>query len=797
MPVLYADIVVDISAGNLDRIFQYRIPESLAGNVDIGSQVMIPFGRGDKALKGYVVNITDQPGYDIEKIKDITQVINSELAMEGQLIKLAWQIKKVYGGTMNQALKTVVPVKKQIKAIVRRRYRLAVPPQEAENYLNEIRENKRCRARVRLLDALIGKTAEQGGGNFVAERAKQSGGSTGVETSKQSGGSTGVEISGQSGGTAAEPPLHTLTQSYIEDTLKISPSTVRSLIDAGYVEEVAEEEYRSPWRRLTPQGRPVELNGEQAAVAEQIWSDTSHQIHLIHGVTGSGKTEVYMELIARTIAEGKQAIVLIPEISLSLQTVSRFHSRFGDRVSIMNSRLSDGEKYDQYLRAKRGDIDIVVGPRSALFMPFQDLGLIVMDEEHDGAYKSETTPRFHARDVAAWRAQMTGAKLVLGSATPSMESYARALSGLYGLHELTQRAKAGSVLPEVKVVDLREEFKLKNKKIFSGALREMIGERLARHEQVILFLNRRGYAGFVSCRSCGHVFKCKHCEVSMTAHNNGWLKCHYCGYEEKLPKICPECGSPYVAAFGTGTQKVERMVMDEFPGARVLRLDRDSTAKKDSMDEILERFRNHEADILVGTQMIVKGHDFPNVTLVGILAADLSMFSNDFMAAERTFQLLTQAAGRSGRDEKGGEVVIQTYNPQHYSIVCASRQDYKEFYRQEMLYRRMLGYPPVKHMMVVLVQSTDENKASIFIEELLKAARHYCSQFGLENMEFIGPASASVSKGKDTYRKVFYVKNKKFPYLIAAREYMEIFGRESRLNKDVSLQFDVNPMSMY
>lgn len=748
MPVLYADIVVDISAGNLDRMFQYRIPEALEGDVDIGSQVTVPFGRGDRTMKGFVVNITSQPGYDIEKIKDISQVINSELAVEGQLIKLAWQIKKVYGGTMNQALKTVVPVKKQIRSVVLRHYRLAVTVEAVGKYLDEIRENKRYTARVRLLSAF---------------------------TSQE----------------------QLLSAREITENVGVSMSTVRSLMDAGYVEEVSEAQYRSPWRKLMPQGAPVTLNDQQTAVVAQIMDDTGHDIHLIHGVTGSGKTEVYMELIARTIAEERQAIVLIPEISLSLQTVSRFHSRFGDRVSIMNSRLSDGEKYDQYLRAKRGDIDIVVGPRSALFMPLQNLGLIVMDEEHDGAYKSETTPRFHARDVAVWRAQMAGARLILGSATPSMETYARALSGMYGLHELTQRARGGSMLPEVKVVDLREELKLKNKKIFSTALREMIELRLARHEQVILFLNRRGYAGFVSCRSCGHVFKCRHCEISMTAHNNGYLKCHYCGYEEKLPKVCPECGSPYVAAFGTGTQKVERMVMDEFPQARVLRLDRDSTSKKDSMDEILGRFRNHEADILVGTQMIVKGHDFPDVTLVGILAADLSMFSNDFMAAERTFQLLTQAAGRSGRDEKGGEVVIQTYNPDHYSIQCASRQDYKAFYRQEMLYRRMLGYPPVKHMMVVLVQSADEAKAQRFIGDLLTAGRSYCEQMKLSDMEFIGPASASISKGKDTYRKVFYVKHKKFPYLIALREFMEGCGRENRLARDVNLQFDVNPMSMY
>ena len=747
MPVLYADIIVDISAGNLDRVFQYRIPSHLNGIADIGSQVMIPFGKSNRMIRGFIVNMTSRPDYDESKIKDIDQVINNELAMESQLIRLAWQIRKVYGGTMNQALKTVIPVKRQVKAQVSRYYSLTQDEGMLDAYEKRLGSDRRYKTRMELIRRL--KTE----GPFSREE--------------------------------------------LLNVCHVSPSVVKALVSDGILVENVTRQYRRPMGQLMDTGQPVVLSPAQSQVVREICEDEQHRIHLIHGITGSGKTEIYMELIAEVVARGRQAIVLIPEISLSLQTVSRFYRRFGDRVSVMNSRLSDGEKYDQYLRAKRGEVDIVVGPRSALFMPFEHLGMIIIDEEHDGAYKSENTPRFHARDVAAWRARMSGAKLILGSATPSLESYARALAGMYALHTLNVRARAGSILPNVSVVDLREEFRQNNKKIFSRKLRALMEDALKRGEQIILFLNRRGYAGFVSCRSCGHVFKCRHCEVSMTAHRGGRLKCHYCGYEEPLPRTCPECGSPYVAAFGMGTQKVEGMIADEFPQARVLRLDRDSTSRKDSMDDILNRFRRHEADILVGTQMIVKGHDFPDVTVVGILAADLSMFSNDYMAAERTFQLLTQAAGRCGRDEKPGQVVIQTYSPEHYSIRCAASQDYGTFYRQEMSYRRLLSYPPVVHMLAVLAVGADEGRVQACITALAGAVRDFCREQGFEDMVIVGPADASVSKGKDVYRKVFYVKNKKYPWLIAAREFMEQHLRASPFSRDVSLQFDMDPMSMY
>lgn len=755
MPDIYADVVVDIAAGNLDRVFAYKIPERLAGQVDIGSQVMIPFGKGDRQIQGFVVNMTGQPDYDVNKIKEISQVVNSELAIESQLIRLAWQIKKVYGGTMSQALKTVIPVRRQVRAIVERTYGLNPDHFAVSQYYEKIKNDKRYEARKRLIEFFLAPA-----------------------------------LSGEDDGVS-------LSMEDIKAGAKSSKTVVQALVDEGILVEQTFRRYRSPVKAYMPPEAAVVLNEEQQRAVDDILNDTSHLVHLLFGVTGSGKTEVYMALIARILEKGRQAIVLIPEIALSLQTVSRFHARFGDRVAVMNSRLSDGEKYDQYLRAKRGEVDIVVGPRSALFMPFDRLGMIIVDEEHDGAYKSENTPRYHARDVAAWRVKMAGAKLVLGSATPSVESYGRAKAGIYSLHTLTSRARSGSRLPQVSVVDLREEFRRNNKGIFSGKLLKYMEEALARKEQIILFLNRRGFAGFVSCRSCGYVFKCRHCDVSMTVHTGGMLKCHYCGWEQPLPKVCPQCGSPYIAGFGLGTQKVEQLIYQTLPGVKVLRLDRDTTAQKDSMENILEKFRRHEGDILVGTQMIVKGHDFPNVTVVGVLAADLSMFSNDYMAAERTFQLLTQAAGRSGRDQKPGQVVIQTYNPEHYSIVCASRQDYLSFYRQEINYRAMMNYPPAVHMLVVLALGRDEGKVGKQIHALAAVVKDFAAKNHGGEMILVGPSDASISKGKDVYRKVFYLKHKNYSALIQAREFLEKYMRTSEYSREVSLQFDMDPMSVY
>ncbi len=463
----------------------------------------------------------------------------------------------------------------------------------------------------------------------------------------------------------------------------------------------------------------------------------------------------------------------------------RFYNKFGDKVSILNSRMSAGERYDQYRRAREGQIDIMIGPRSALFTPFSDLGLIIIDEEHEGAYKSGQIPRYHAREVAIERARMTGATVVLGSATPSTDSYYKAAKGEYKYLALTKRANE-KPLPECHIVDLREELKHGNRGILSDMLQEKIRDRLDKNEQVMLFLNRRGLSGFVSCRACGEVIKCPHCDVSLSLHNNGTMTCHYCGYTMPAVKTCPSCGSKYIGGFKAGTQKIEEFVKKAYPGARVLRMDFDTTRKKDSYEEILSAFANNEADILVGTQMIVKGHDFPNVTLVGILAADMSLNVSDYMAAERTSELLTQAAGRAGRGTKNGEVVLQTYQPDHYSIVNAKAQDYESFYEQEIMYRSIMNYPPVNHMLVVHVSSENEEHAKAFAG-ILKA------MINVGNV--IGPAPAGIAKINDVFRQMVYVKHPDYNQLVGIKDKLEKYALEDRKFTDVQTSFDFDPVS--
>ena len=521
------------------------------------------------------------------------------------------------------------------------------------------------------------------------------------------------------------------------------------------------------------------LNEDQQKAVDTILSD-SHTTFLLKGITGSGKTYVYINLIREMQSRGLQSIVLIPEISLTYQTVTELCAYFGDRVAVMHSRLSEGERYDQINKAVNGEIDIMVGPRSALFTPFDRLGLIIIDEEHERTYFSDTSPRYDAREAAAFRAKQYGAKLVLGSATPSVESYSRALSGVYGLVRLDRRAVEGAALPGVHVVDLRDELVRGNRSMISAELDELIRDRLDKKEQIILFINRRGYAGFVSCRSCGYVVKCPHCDVSLTAHNKWYydnhagsagqgaggsasqksalLSCHYCGHTAPMPKLCPSCGSSYIAPFGTGTQKLEQMVRKQYPGARILRMDADTTSEKGAHESIIVAFKNKEADFLIGTQMIVKGHDFPDVTLVGVMAADMSLYAPDFTASERTFQLIVQASGRAGRSGKKGDVVIQTYDPSHYAVDSASRQSYEEFYEREMSYRGLMKYPPYSRMLGIQFSSDNEellNSVCSAVEEEICRGRGASS---LKELEYIGPFNASVYRINDNYRKILYIK---------------------------------------
>ncbi len=766
----YANIIIDITQEKLDRTFQYRIPEQLRDRLAPGMQVQVPFGNGNRTIKGYVIELTDKAEFDPKKQKEILAIDGEGVPVEAQLITLAAWIRENYGGTMSQALKTVLPVKQKQKQQEKRSVVLLASEEEAGKQLEQF-ERKNSTARARLLSALI------------AEREIP----YEVVTGKLNITAAVIRVLEEMGllfvrrETTYRDPLHFM-KGLAEDRSQDLNASIQS------------KESQPPGMKA---GEDITLNEGQQQIVDRITTDQAEDrpaTYLIHGVTGSGKTAVYIELIARAAAQGKQSIVLIPEIALTFQTVMRFYKRFGGRVSILNSRMSPGERYDQFLRAKNGELDVMIGPRSALFTPFSNLGFIIIDEEHETSYKSETVPRYHARETAIMRARMCGASVVLGSATPSVESYYRAGQGEYKLLTLDKRVEERP-LPDCEIVDLREELSHGNRSILSDRLQELMEERLKENQQIMLFLNRRGVSGFVSCRACGHVFKCPHCDVSLSWHNNGKLVCHYCGYQEPAAKLCPKCGSKYVGGFKAGTQKIEQVVKERFPEARVLRMDFDTTRSKEGHEKILSAFANHEADILVGTQMIVKGHDFPEVTLVGILAADLSLYVSDYHGAERTFQLLTQAAGRAGRGNKKGQVVIQTYSPDHYSIELAARQDYQGFFEQEMAYRRLMKYPPIWHMMVMLVASAEQESAERLAGLLGDKLRRSQENGQITGLVMIGPADAAVAKVNDIYKKVIYLKHEDHAVLVRIKDVLEEFIGKHREFETVAIQFDIDPMN--
>ena len=741
---MYADIIVDITHEKLDKVFQYRIPSHLEGMLKVGMEVVVPFGMGNKEIKGYVTGFSERAEYAPEKMKEVLKIAEESVAIESKLVALAAWMKESYGGTMIQALKTVLPIKKKEKAKEKQKVRLLLPEAEGKEKL-ELYLHKNQKARARLLAALLDQPEQD--------------------------------------------------YDFLIHKLNLTRSVVRALEEQKVLALESEQVYRNPVIYQQKAQKEIIYTEEQQAAIRTFSKDYEQGIrktYLLYGVTGSGKTEVYMEMIDKVLSEGRQAIVLIPEIALTYQTVMRFYTRFGGRVSILNSRMSQGERYDQMERVKKGEVDIMIGPRSALFTPFERLGLIVIDEEHEPTYKSEQVPRFHARETAIERARMEGASVVLGSATPSLEAFYACEGGRYQMLRLRNRT-GKQALPEVYVADMREELKHGNRSILSDRLKVLMQDRLEKKEQIMLFLNRRGYAGFVSCRACGYVVKCPHCDVSLSVHRGGKMVCHYCGYEIPMPKTCP-CGSPYIGGFRAGTQQIEDLVKREFPQARVLRMDMDTTKNKGGHEKILAKFADEEADIMIGTQMIVKGHDFPNVTLVGVLAADMSLYSDDYRSGERTFQLLTQAAGRAGRGRRPGEVIIQTYSPDHYSIRMAARQDYEGFYEKEMNYRDLMGYPPASQLMAVLMTGSDENKLTTAAEYLKKYAIRVSAD---GEVQVIGPASPSVGKVNDVYRKVIYLKSEEYQVLVRIKNHMERYIEINRGFANMRIQFDFNPMNIF
>lgn len=739
----YARVIVNISHENLDKFYEYEIPKEWEETIQVGSQVLIPFGAGNKLIKGFVLGITEGSQFDPAKIKPLKEVLQDGMVLESQFIQLAAWIRNRYGATMNDALRAVLPVKRKMKEKEVRYLHLQASMERMERFRAEC-ERKKYKARLLLAETLMDCPEIE-----IGDAIKNYG---------------------------------------------VSREAIKAFEQMGILSISSERTYRNPVETRVCEERKVILTESQKTIVEDIWKeyeDGVRNTYLIHGVTGSGKTEVYMELMERVVREGKQVIFLIPEIALTVPMVERFYQRFGDSISVLHSKLSDGERSDQYERAKNGEISIMIGPRSALFTPFSNIGLIILDEEHEPSFVNENQPKYHAREVAIYRAEMCGASVVLGSATPSLESYYAAKQGIYKLYELKERV-GDSQLPNVTVIDLREELKARNRSIFSRYLSQRINECLEQKKQILLFINRRGYAGFISCRACGHVLKCPHCDVSLTEHNNGKLMCHYCGYEVVKPSVCPSCGSKYIGSFGVGTQKVEEMARKEFPNARILRMDGDTVSKKGEYEKILNQFNAGFADILIGTQMVAKGHDFENVSLVGAMAADLSLHMNDFRSAERTFQLLSQAGGRAGRRKKQGEFIIQTYDPKHYSIEMTKDADYQGFYEKEMAYRGLLNYPPLGHVLAIMVSSKYQERPDRTARLLALAVKDKFPQ-----IQLIGPVNATIYKLNDRYRKVMYLKSADLEQLIEGKNFLEEYIHFSEQFKYVTVSFDMDPMNGY
>ena len=666
----YAEVIVDLSSEAVDRLFTYRIPAGMA--LMPGQRVEVPFGP--RTLEGYVIALKDECGLPGEKVKDVRRALEDYPVILPELIELAQWMKKKYHCNLVDGLRQMIPaamrggrVHEKTVSVVS----LCVSGEEARAY---IEKNRRAKARARVLEALAN----------------------------------------------GPKPL-----SYLNE---LSPGAAKLLSEQGLVRIESDEVLRSPFReKSVPMQPDPELTPQQKEAVAQLTEALrgGGGRFLLHGVTGSGKTEVYIRAIRETLQSGRTAIVLVPEISLTPQMVDWFRARFGGDAAVLHSRLSDGERFDEWRRIRRGGARVVIGARSAVFAPLENLGIIIVDEEHESSYQSDKRPRYDARDIARRRADYHGGVLLLGSATPSIATYMKVMPGVKPVNRLTllemnQRVN-GRALPEVQIVDMREELVSGNRSIFSGALMGAMKDALSGDKQVILFLNRRGYAHFVSCRSCGHVEKCEFCDVSLTYHmEEQLLKCHYCGFTKRPPAVCPECGSRFIRQFGAGTQKVEEEVRARFPGVPVARMDVDTTGTKGAHERILGAFRRGETRVLVGTQMIAKGLDFPRVTLVGVVAADMTLNVPDYRSVERTFQLITQVAGRAGRADFPGKVIVQTYEPDNYGIRLAARQDYRAFYFEEERVRRRALYPPFTVLARLLVSSKDGEKAKSTAEALEK-----------------------------------------------------------------------------
>ena len=731
---LYAEVIINSEALEIDRPFTYKVPEEFNNEIKIGQIVKVPFGKGNKTSEGFILNLKNDDNIKF-KTKNIAAILVKDPVIDEDDINLIEFLREKTLCKYIDAFRLLIPVGIMKGAKAKKKKVIVLKNEDLSNIKNPDGYKK------------------------IVEFFKTNSGK--------------------------------YTKSELINEHSISQYKLNKLIENEVLSIEEESVFRYNDRVYNKDSAKTLTIEQENIIREYINSDDT--MFLLKGVTGSGKTEVYMKLVERVLLEGKSAIILVPEIALTPQMIERFKGRFGVNVALFHSKLSDGERFDEWFRVKEGKAKVIVGARSAIFLPAKNLGLIIIDEEHENTYKSEQNPKYQTKEIAEYLSELKGCKVILGSATPSIETYYRALTGEMKLLELNSRVD-NKPMPPMKVIDMRNELKGGNKSLFSRELFIAIQERLKRKEQIILFLNRRGFSTFVSCRSCGYVFKCDECDISMTYHKNGLLICHYCGKTKREPRECPKCHSKYVKFFGAGTQRVEEEVKKYFNNVRILRMDVDTTRDKHSYERIYNTFKNGEADILIGTQMVSKGLDFKNVTLVGILAADMSINIPDYRAAERTFQIITQVAGRAGRGDKQGEVLIQTYTPQHYSLQYAVNYDYEGFYEKEFTVRAMMKYPPFGKLLLINGTSKKEellknfmHKITMMIKPLVKSCL---------DIEILGPIPCMISKVKENYRWQIVIKGEFDSYF--SKNIKEILYDENKnVYNDIRISMDINPNNLF
>lgn len=729
----YAGIIINNEASEVDKIFTYKIPEDLTDLIKLGQRVKIPFGLGNKVLDGFVLELYEsfESKY---KLKNIIELCDDFTVLREEDIELIKRMKERYICNYVDCIKLIIPTG-IISGI-----------KQKTNYVVSIKNE---------LDGKHNKKPYTEIYNFIIKN-------------------NGI-----------------YTKSELSRSFQFSLSSINTLIknDILQLEEKFINRYDT---RNFEQYAEKRLNDKQLEAVYKIMN-SSEKHFLIHGVTGSGKTEIYMKLVSLMLKEDKEAIILVPEIALTPQMVERFKGRFGKDIAVFHSRLSKGERYDEWLRVKNKEVKVAVGARSAIFLPFSNLGLIVIDEEHENSYKSDVSPKYNAVEIGKMKSEIENCKLVLGSATPSIETYYRCLKKEYSLITIKERAD-GAKLPEIKIVDMRQELLNNNKSMFSRSLLESINSCLNKKEQVILFLNRRGHSTFVSCRKCGYVFKCDNCDISLTYHSESKrLVCHYCGKTYNYTSVCPKCKSKYVKYFGVGTEKIEQEVNRIFPSAKTLRMDHDTTRTKDSYEKIYNIFKNNDADILIGTQMIAKGLDFKNVTLVGIIAADLSLNLPDYRSNEKTFQLINQVSGRAGRGAKEGLVILQTYNTENYAIKAAADNDYLGFYNQEIELRKLMNYPPYSDILLINFSSKNEEQLIKYTQNIGILLKKVCNNYS--KIDMLGPCPCVISKIKEMYRWQVIFKGS-INSEIAVGIKKTIHDYKNSVYNEIRVSMDINPSSL-